>query len=166
GSITKTFTATSLLWLVEQRKVSLDDLAQTYLGSCKADGVTLPTWPAAVAGLPPTPITLRDLGVYAPGLKPDSSGAWSGAMRTPSKLFSEICSKGETLMQCQPGTAYAYVDAGWELLGTALANRRRFDRYGKLLNKMLSAAHLSMPHTSVPTSAPADLAPGYLYSND
>ena len=167
--MTKTFTATALAWLEYSSILDGSDLAQKYLGSCAVrsvtQGVTLPIWQDPV----PTPITLQDLAVYASGLKPDGSPAWAPNVRTPAELFAEICTSTKPVvdfMDCAPGTDYAYVDVGWELLGTALANAHDGgSNYDGLLRRMLGAAALEMPDTvTILTGTMSTrLAPGYSY---
>jgi CubicO group peptidase (beta-lactamase class C family) len=161
GSVTKTFTAAALAWLVnEQRIAALSDPAQTYVPGSSGGGVTIPVWQGTV------PVTLLDLADFAPGFPPDSDKK----DRIPSTLDYQglfcFINNHPDLLVSQPGKEYAYADAAFELLGAILAHVQSSGNgydYNALLRAMIAAGEWDMPDTVVQmsTSQRARLVPGY-----
>lgn len=115
ASISKSFTATAILQLVEQGKIFLEGDVSDYLG-----------FPVRNPQYPDIPITIRMLLSHASSLNdsegyfnlnvinPDSSATWAGAYNN-----------------YEPGTKYEYCNLGYNTLGTILekVSGERFDQY-------------------------------------
>jgi CubicO group peptidase (beta-lactamase class C family) len=166
GSVTKTFTATALAWMVAGGLVRLEDFAQTYVPTYPQGGVTLP-YLNYVPAPPGTPeITFLQLADYTPGLPADGPGGLE-SQSTWADLAAYI-SNHVTKLASTPGTEYAYVNAAFELLGSILAHTRGgrqsgYD-YSALLAALLSADNgFDMPDTviTLSTEQQTRVAPGY-----
>ena len=151
GSVTKTFTAAALAWLVNEQQISaLSDPAQTYVPDGSGGGVTIPVWQGKL------PVTLLDLADFAPGFPPDSDKKDAiPSTLTYQGLFSYISNHPDLLVS-QPGTTYAYADAAFELLGAILAHVQSSGNgydYDAPLRAMIAAGGWDMPDTVVQMSA-------------
>jgi D-alanyl-D-alanine-carboxypeptidase/D-alanyl-D-alanine-endopeptidase len=115
GSVTKTFTATLLVEMVQAHEVALDDPIEKYLPT----GAKAPTWSDQH-------VTLLDLATQNSGLPTLPSNMTPRnptdpyADYTPAKLYEFLASY--TLTRA-PGTKYEYSNLGFGLLGRLLANR-------------------------------------------
>jgi CubicO group peptidase (beta-lactamase class C family) len=111
ASMTKSFTALSVLKLRDEGKISLDAPAAAYLPELAS--LALPTRDAP-------PVTLRLLLTNASGLAYDD--LW-GAV-TFGKTRDEIGGllAAGVQLSSTPGTRYAYSNLGWALLGRAVEN--------------------------------------------
>ena len=112
GSISKTFTATLLMELVERGLVALDDPVEDYLPEV-ADLADPPEGAR--------PITFRMLASHTAGLvrEPDLEGAASGSIyRWEEKVLESIPHTG---FGTPPGTEYSYSNIGFGILGLALS---------------------------------------------
>jgi CubicO group peptidase (beta-lactamase class C family) len=117
ASISKSFTATSILQLVEARKLSLNDDVSDLVGFT----VRHPQFPATV-------ITLRMLLSHRSGLN-DSQGYFSLDAINPAKNPNWAkCYSGY-----EPGTGYQYCNLNYNLAGVILerVSGERFDQYVK-----------------------------------
>jgi CubicO group peptidase (beta-lactamase class C family) len=111
GSITKTFTATIMMMLVEEGKLKLDDPIENYLPEIK----NLKGYVDAGK------ITFRQLASHTSGLKrePDMMGANVGPDSLwETKLLSCI---PNTSFNSKPGQEYLYSNMGYAILGLALS---------------------------------------------
>ena len=110
ASMTKAFTALSILKLREEGKLSLDDLAETYVPELR--GWTYPTSDSPR-------IRIRDLLTHSAGLVDDNP--W-GDRQTPlpEAAFTAMLKQG-VAMERAPGTAYEYSNFGYALLGRIVA---------------------------------------------
>jgi CubicO group peptidase (beta-lactamase class C family) len=117
ASISKSFTATSLMQLVEARKLSLDDDVSDLLGFT----VRHPQFPA-------TTITLRMLLSHRSGLN-DSQGYFTLDVINPAKNANWA----KCYSDYEPGTGYRYCNLNFNLAGTILerVSGERFDQYVK-----------------------------------
>jgi len=117
ASISKSFTATSLLQLVEAHKLSLDDDVSKLVGFT----VRHPKFPATV-------ITLRLLLSHRSALN-DSQGYFSLDFINPAKNPNWA----KCYSDYEPGTKYAYCNLNFNLAGTILerVSGERFDQYVK-----------------------------------
>lgn len=117
ASISKSFTATSLLQLVEANKLSLDDDVSDLLGFT----VRHPQFPAKV-------ITLRMLLSHRSGLN-DSQGYFTRDVINPGKNPNWA----KCYSDYEPGTAYKYCNLNFNLAGMILEriSGERFDQYVK-----------------------------------
>jgi len=158
GSITKTFTATSLAWMSARGDVTLDDAFSQHLPRAEAGGVDMPTWSGPGQG-GTNDMLLREAADFTPGFADVS-------FPSAQEVFDHINFEGNEALQFQPGACYLYSDLGWELLGYTLAHVKAdgdgYD-YGTLLAETLDAAALAMPDTVIDLSASQRdrLAPGY-----
>jgi D-alanyl-D-alanine carboxypeptidase len=152
GSNTKTFVATVLLQLVDEKKLTLDDtIAHFNLG------LSLPN---------ENRITLRELAemrsgiidIYAiPGVQKESEAVW--ATRTPRQWVA-LAGKQPPLFA--PGTKYNYSNTNWFLLGLVIEKATHDTIEREIASRLLTPMGLSQ--TSFPTTdrgMPAPYARGY-----
>jgi len=113
GSVTKTFTGTLLAEMVVQGEVALDDPVSRYL----PDSVTVPSWGDRE-------ITLLDLATHTSGLPMWGRNPAPADPRDPFTGFSVeamYAFLSDLQLDREPGSAYAYSNLGFGLLGHALA---------------------------------------------
>jgi D-alanyl-D-alanine carboxypeptidase len=150
GSVTKTFTVTAVLQLVDQGRVKLDDPISEY-----------------VPGVPSGDnITLRELAQMRSGLTTyDDVAAFADAyLADPSQSFSPVQLAAFALdqpLQFPPGSQYQYCNTNIVLLGLVVEAQS-----GQRLPDYISdhiLAPLHMTHTSFPTTMafPDPHAQGY-----
>ena len=113
ASITKTFTATLIMQLVEQQKVRLDEPVTSYLGWL---------WPA----MADSGVTVRHLLTHSGGVIADGSCRWSGDNFPTRELLHE-----EVLAQptfTEPSVGFRYSNVAYALLGEIVeeVSGRRF----------------------------------------
>jgi CubicO group peptidase (beta-lactamase class C family) len=141
GSISKTFTATLLAAMVQQKQVGLDDPVNRYLPDSipvlQRDGavVTVRMLANHTSGLPRLPGNLDNVG--SPPNNPYQA-------YDDKALFA--CLKTIALVT-KPGTAYQYSNLGTGLLGTMLA-RAAGKAYDQLLNSVITEP-LAMQQTTL-----------------
>ena len=111
ASMTKAFTALSILRLRDDGKLSLDDLAEKYVPEMR--GWTYPTKDSPR-------IRIRDLLTHSAGFVDDNP--W-GDRQTPlpHDQFTRMLEQGVPFSTA-PGTAYEYSNFGYALLGRIVAN--------------------------------------------
>lgn len=111
ASMTKAFTALSILKLREEGRLSLDDLAETYVPEMR--GWTYPTKDSPH-------IRIRDLLTHSAGLVDDNP--W-GDRQTPlpDADFTRMLQQGIPFSSA-PGSHYEYSNFGFALLGRIIAN--------------------------------------------
>ena len=111
ASMTKAFTALSILKLREEGKLSLDDLAETYVPEMRG-------WSYATKDSPR--IRIRDLLTHSAGFVDDNP--W-GDRQTPlpDADFTRMLEQGVP-MSSAPATHYEYSNFGYALLGRIVAN--------------------------------------------
>jgi len=111
ASMTKAFTALSILKLREEGKIGLDDLAEKYVPELR--GWTYPTKDSPR-------IRVRDLLTHSAGLVDDNP--W-GDRQTPLPQgeFTRMLARGVPFSTA-PGTGYEYSNFGYALLGRIIAN--------------------------------------------
>lgn len=140
GSVTKTFTVTALLQLVDQRKVRLDDPISKY-----------------VAGVPDgSAITLRELAEMRSGLDdyfdiPAFERVWLSHPRrgwTPRQLLAYSFSQPLTFA---PGTSYQYSNTNTVLLGLVVQKVSHQSLPVYIKRHILEPLRLT--HTSFPAGA-------------
>ncbi|MHB8325629.1 MAG: serine hydrolase domain-containing protein, partial [Candidatus Dormibacteria bacterium] len=102
ASITKTFTATLVMQLVEQGKVRLDDLMVTYL-------------PWLVESMGGEGITLRHLLTHSSGMIRDGSGAWSDDDLPDQATVRRDLARHPTF--AAPASGFRYSNLAYALLG-------------------------------------------------
>ncbi|WP_420143391.1 serine hydrolase domain-containing protein [Sphingobium sp.] len=111
ASMTKAFTALSILKLREEGRLSLDDLAETYVPEMR--GWTYPTKDSPH-------IRIRDLLTHSAGFVDDNP--W-GDRQTPlpDAEFTKMLQRGVPFSSA-PGSHYEYSNFGFALLGRIVAN--------------------------------------------
>lgn len=147
GSNTKTFVATVLLQLVDEKTLTLDDtIAHFNLG------LNVPN---------ENQITLRQLAgmrsgiidMYAiPGVQKESESVW--ASRTPRQWVA-LAAKQPPLFA--PGTKYNYSNTNWFLLGLIIEKATHDTIEHEIANRLL--APMGLGQTSFPTTDPGMPAP-------
>ncbi len=152
GSNTKTFVATVLLQLVDEKKLRLDDTIDKF-----ALGLAVPN---------ERRITLRQLAemrsgiidVYrVPGVQQKSSAWWS---RQTPRQWVEIAAKQPPLFA--PGAKYNYSNTNWFLLGLIIEKVTHDTIQNEIHTRIL--APMALMQTSFPTTdrgMPAPYAHGY-----
>lgn len=122
ASVSKTFIATTILRLVEERKCGLNDDAQKYLNF----NLRNPAFPS-------TPITLKQLLTHTSGLN-DDYGWWNIDYINPEidkdyyKRYSDY----------RPGTHYQYCNLNYTILGAVIENITK-ERFDKVVDKYIMA---------------------------
>jgi D-alanyl-D-alanine carboxypeptidase len=150
GSVTKTFTVTAILQLVDQRELALDEPISKYVsGVPSGDRITLRELAQMRSGL----ITFDDVSEFA-----DSYLADPGQSFTPAKLLGYVLDKP---LQFPPGTQYQYSNTNTVLLGLVVEKQSGQHLPDYIREHIL--APLKMTHTSFPTGVafPSPHAQGY-----
>lgn len=152
GSNTKTFVATVLLQLVDEKKLKLDDtIAHFNLGISvpNADQITLRQLAEMRSGI---------IDMYAvPGVQKESESVWSS--RTPRQWVA-LAGKQPPLFA--PGTKYNYSNTNWFLLGLIIEKVTHDTIEHQIAARIL--APMALNQTSFPTTdrnMPAPYAHGY-----
>ncbi len=153
ASVTKQFTATAIMKLVEEGKVRVDDPVSTYLPGTPA------TWSA---------ITIRHLLTHTAGLPKlgeDFRALWRGGVRmnyTTAQMFDAAT---KDPLSFSPGTGWQYSDVGYFLLGMVI-EKVSGQRYAAFLADRFFTP-LGMASTSVidQWSVVPHRAPGYSLSH-
>jgi D-alanyl-D-alanine carboxypeptidase len=139
GSVTKTFTITALLQLVDQGKLALDDPISKYTsGVPSGDQITLRELAQMRSGL----ITFDDVTQFSDPYIADPHKSF-----TPAQLLGYALDKP---LQFPPGTQYQYSNTNTVLLGLVVEKQS-----GQTLQDYISEhilAPLKMTHTSFPTT--------------
>ncbi len=154
GSVSKLFTWTAVMQLVEQGKLDLDADINTYLTDFKI--------PATF----PQPITLRHLMTHTPGFEDKGIGIFVTNL-TSLQPLGKYLAQNMPRRVFPPGQYCAYSNYGASLAGYIVAevSGEPFEEY--IANHIL--APLGMTHSTFVQPLPAtfqpDLAAGYLYDN-
>jgi CubicO group peptidase (beta-lactamase class C family) len=155
GSITKTFTATLLMLLVEEGKIKLDDPVETYVPEIKE-----------LKGYSPNDkITLRQLASHTAGLK-----------REPDMAVTDVGATGDwekTLISCiphtgfnsKPGEGFLYSNMGFAILGLALERATNVPYIKMVQDKILTPLHMYDTFFYIPGNKLSRLAEG-IYNNE
>ncbi len=156
GSNTKTFVATVLLQLVDEKKLRLDDtIADFQLGFAIPNDrqITLRQLAEMRSGI---------IDAYAvPGVQKESEAVWS--RRTP-RQWVELAAKQPPLFP--PGAKYNYSNTNWFLLGLII-EKVTHDAIQNEIHKRILAP-MSLTETTFPTTdwgMPAPYAHGYSLSD-
>lgn len=149
-SITKCFTATLLMQLVEEGKLKLDDPVENYLPEIK----NLQGY--ADAGK----ITFRQLASHTSGLKrePDMPGASVGGPDVwQSKVLACITN---TSFEGKPGQQFIYSNIGFAILGLALERAAGTPFIQMVQERILKPLHMNSTYFLVPDDKMDRLAQG------
>src|SRR6266852_4149194 len=122
GSITKQFTATAILQLEEQGKLSVTDTACKYLPECPE------SWKA---------ITIHQLLSHTSGIPSYTDGpefAKPKMMRIPLKPFEILMLTKDKPLEFQPGEKWKYDNSGYIFLGV-IVEKVSGEKYAEYLKK-------------------------------
>jgi D-alanyl-D-alanine carboxypeptidase len=108
GSLTKTMTATLLLQLVQERKVSLDDPISTYVKDVPNGSATLRQLADMTSGIP----IYTAQPTFLPAILADPARGW-----TPDELLGYV---ENVKPDAAPGAAWAYNNTNYVLLGLVI----------------------------------------------
>jgi D-alanyl-D-alanine carboxypeptidase len=140
GSVTKTFTVTAMLQLVDQGKLQLDDPISKYVdGVPSGDRITLRELAQMRSGL----VTFDDVPEFAEAFIADPSRSF-----TPAQLLGYALDKP---LQFPPGARYQYSNTNTVLVGLVIekqSGQKLPDYIGEHI-----LAPLKMTHTSIPATA-------------
>ena len=140
GSVTKTFTVTAMLQLVDQGKLKLDDPVSKYIPGVPAgDQITLRNLAQMQSGL----LTFDDVAEFANSYLTDPHQSF-----TPAQLVGYALDKP---LQFPPGTQYQYSNTNTVLLGLVVDKQSGQSLPDYIRDHIL--APLKMTHTSFPTTA-------------
>jgi len=155
ASMTKSFTAMSILKLRDEGKLSLDDPAERYVPELK--GLKYPTSDSPR-------ITVRHLLSHAEGFPEDNPWGDRQLARTDDELSQML--RGGIPFSNAPGLAYEYSNYGFAILGRVVSNvsGQRYDDY--VAANILRP--LGMTSTTLEASkvAPDRLAHGYRWEDN
>lgn len=113
ASISKQLTAVMLLQLIERKRVNLSDPVERYLPEVRAIQGRAPGAP---------PMTLVQLATMTSGLARDPNDSRRSQTGPASRWVETLISSLSRTSYVQPpGTAYAYSNVGYAILGAALA---------------------------------------------
>ena len=123
GSVTKPFTATSIMLLEQQGKLCLDDTIQTYL----------PEYPPQEHH-----VTLRHLLTHTSGIPNfvTQPGFWEQHAHTKNSVAEVIALFKDLPFDFAPGTHYSYSNSGYVLLGHIL-ERLLDTSYGEAIQRLI-----------------------------
>ncbi len=157
GSNTKTFVATVLLQLVDEKKLSLDDTIAKFdlgLGVPNENRITLRELAEMRSGI---------INIYSvPGVQKEGMAQW--ARRTPRQWVA-LAAKQPPLFP--PGAKFNYSNTNWFLLGLIIEKVTHRPIQNEIRDRILVPMRLS--HTSFPTTSwkmPSPYAHGYSLEND
>jgi D-alanyl-D-alanine carboxypeptidase len=140
GSVTKTFTVTAVLQLVDQGKLALNDPITKYIaGVPSGDKITLRELAQMQSGL----ITFDDVEQFVNSVLADPHQSF-----TPAQLLGYALDKP---LQFPPGTQYQYSNTNTVLLGLVVEKQSGQSLPDYIREHIL--APLKLTHTSFPTTA-------------
>jgi CubicO group peptidase (beta-lactamase class C family) len=145
GSVTKQFTCTAMLQLVEQKKLSLDDpIAKWYPNLTRAKE-----------------ITLRDLGGHLSGYRDyyplDFVDQEMAKDATPDAIINEYATRP---LDFEPRSRYSYSNTGFILLGRVV-EKTSGQSFGAYLQQHIFTPLKMTRTTFEPASVTGDMAKGY-----
>jgi D-alanyl-D-alanine carboxypeptidase len=151
GSVTKVFTATAVMILVNDGKVGLDDRITNYLANLPS------TW---------SNITVRHLLSHRSGITNDYLDRESLAYRVPLSATQMIQSVADSPLAFEPGEKVAYSNTGYYLLGM-LIEKVSGESYAKFMKDRIFVP-LNMSSTSVNdlSAVVTNRASGYSYGTE
>ncbi len=155
ASMTKSFTALSILRLRDEGRLALDDPAETYVPELR--GLSYPT-----ADSPR--ITVRHLLSHSEGFPEDNPWGDRQLARTDAEM-SEMLRQGIPF-STSPGTAYEYSNFGFAILGRIVANvsGQPYPQY--VATNILAPLGLTSTTLEAGDVVPDRLAKGYRWQDD
>jgi CubicO group peptidase (beta-lactamase class C family) len=152
GSMTKQFTATAIMMLVEEGKVGLDDKLSKYF----------PNVPAAWSA-----ITVRHLLTHTSGITENAEKAdhcLPADVREDSVLIDNSCYT--VPLGFRPGEAWAYSNAGYHLLAAIIKKASGMSCADFTTERILKPLGMLNGHVSVLHGIVANRAAGYEWKNN
>ncbi len=152
GSISKSFTATAIMLLVEEGKIALDDKLDKFLGA------TPPHWSA---------ITIRHLLNHTSGL-PEYPDAPTFAELNANKILSEddmLVRFRAYSPSWEPGTKYRYCNVGYDILGIIVRSVTGQSYFDFLKQRVFTPLGMHSARLVAPKPARADSAIGYEFKD-
>lgn len=154
GSITKTFTATLLMQLVQEGKLKLDDPVENYLPEVKT----------LIGYADVSKITFRQLASHTSGLsrEPSIKGADAGPLNEWEKKVL-VCIP-QTSFKGKPGGQFLYSNIGFAILGVALSRVAGMSYIQMVQQRIFNPLHMANSFFELPENKLKHLAEGM--SND
>jgi len=118
ASMSKSFTATALMMLVDEGKVKIDDPVEKYLPEFKGQMVADELDPKHTLQPATHPITIKEILSHTSGLtRPDSLTRAQYAAQDGDSLQREVADHAAQPLVRQPGTKYEYNNIGIDTAG-------------------------------------------------
>jgi D-alanyl-D-alanine carboxypeptidase len=140
GSVTKQFTATAIMLLVEDGKLDLDQPIRQYLSDLP------PSW---------QPLTLRQLLSHTSGLATDD---WGNNLKTPK----DILKVGNPTLEFPPGESWSYSNTGFLVAGQIIEAVSGQSYQDFMRDRIFHP--LGMNHTQAAVTPVPKLAMGYVWT--
>jgi len=151
GSITKTFTATLMMLLVEDKKINLDDPAEKYVPEV-----------AEIQGYSAKhKITLKQLASHTSGLKREPENMVMANLG-PAEQWGSLLLKclPHTRFDSKPGSQFLYSDIGFAILGLALERASGEPYLQMIKRRIIEPLHMHDTFFVVPDDKVKNLAVG------
>lgn len=151
GSITKTFTATLMMMMVEDKKISLDDPVEKYVPE------VTDMWGYDSKHK----ITIKQLASHTSGLKrvPDMD-AWVNLGPVDQWQKKLLRCIPQTHLESRPGTKFLYSDVGFAILGLALERAAGQPYIEMIQHRIIEPLHMHNTFFLVPDNKVKNLAVG------
>jgi CubicO group peptidase (beta-lactamase class C family) len=150
GSITKQFTAASILQLQEAGKLKLDDNVSNYL----------PDAPHA------REVTIRELLAHTSGLHDYLDTPQADQLSSKPISYDELIARIAPLpLDFTPGSRWAYSNTGYQILGRIIEKVSGETYMGYVRRQILDPLHMRNTHTMTEEDRLPNLATGYLHVN-
>ena len=147
GSMTKQFTATAVMMLVEEGKLSLDDKLSKYITDVP------PAWSG---------VTIRHLLTHTSGINSQDINASRLGIREEQDILNAFYKQP---VEFQPGESWVYCNKGFNLLGMVI-ERASGKSYGDFLaERILTPLEMKATSVSEPRLIIAKRADGYGWTN-
>jgi D-alanyl-D-alanine carboxypeptidase len=154
GSVTKTFVATVIMQLVEERKLALDDRIEKYLPGLvpNGDAITIRELLSHTSGLPDYFSNKR---IYAPYLSGNLTYVW------PHRTVVSVSTRDTPIFAPGAPGQWAYSNTGYYILGLTIERITGHTLARELADRIFRPLHLS--NTTLPSSPtlPGRYAHGY-----
>jgi D-alanyl-D-alanine carboxypeptidase len=158
GSITKSMVAVSVMKLVEEGKVDLDEQASTYLPEF---GTVLH---------PPGPVTVRQLLTHESGM-PDffapllASGPWQDVMNKPLSMEQQIALAATVPWERRLAQGFEYSSSNYAALGLIVQRLRGRSISAVLADEISAPLGLQATGLPRPEDVPSTMVHGYITMN-
>lgn len=156
GSITKTFTSTLLMLLVEDKKIKLDDLIETYVPEVKnIKGYT-----------DKTRFTVRQLASHTAGLNREPDGEIIAAGPVSEWESTLLTTIPKVSFNNKPGEEFLYSNVGYAILGLALERAAGLPYTQMVQQRILTPLHMNQTFFELTDDRRPKLAEGLDNNND